>query len=495
MQHTTTQDPARPAPAPLELKKGTEIQGRYVLAELVGAGGYATVWRATDKVESRDVAIKRLNRRDWQQPDREAAVQEARFARSLKGHKNIVEVYDVIEEQGEVLIVMEYVDGSSLEQVLQKHALSGTWIPVDEAIDYMRQVLEGLLSAHSSGLIHRDIRPANILVSSLGVVKIADFGIARPASFGPVVPGPDRGGGFAGTGSQAFMSYEQARGEQLDQQSDIFSAGIVGYLLFTERHPFNHPSGVFSIHDLIRHDSYACKDLPSRAGLPESVRAAVMRMLTKDRSQRYRSVLFALEELTRGSSVRCPRCSEANPVGSKFCNQCGMEFSAGEDVAAGPSPRGRAVALTNEGFELTKRGEWDEAVRKYMEAIQADPGYGRAYSNLGYALNRQGEYEKAIEYLSKGIEIEDNPNALHRLYGSRGFARSNMKRFPDAIKDFSAAIELNTGNPRVFNHRAEANAQNGDREAASRDVFEALKLDPDYPPALRLRARLEAGRY
>ena len=156
-------------PTPIEMKKGTELKGRYVVSEHVGTGGYASVWRATDKELNRDVAIKRLLRDHWRgvSPDEvEKVLEEGRNAARLKGHRNIVEVYEVIEDSGEAFLVMEYVDGPSLDRVFKEHALKGTWVPVDEALDYLNQILEGLVFAHSSGLIHRDIKPSNILVSN-----------------------------------------------------------------------------------------------------------------------------------------------------------------------------------------------------------------------------------------------------------------------------------------------------------------------------------------
>jgi eukaryotic-like serine/threonine-protein kinase len=240
-----------PAPAtPIEMKKGTELKGRYVVSEHVGTGGYASVWRATDKELNRDVAIKRLLRDHWRgasPEDVQKVLEEGRNAARLKGHRNIVEVYEVIEDSGEAFLVMEYVDGPSLDRIFKEHALKGDWIPVSDALDYLNQILEGLVFAHSSGLIHRDVKPSNILVSKLGVAKLADFGIARPMPFTRGAAAPAAEQGFAATGSQSFMSYEQSRGEQLDQQTDIFSAGIVAYILLTGRHPFNHPSAAFSV--------------------------------------------------------------------------------------------------------------------------------------------------------------------------------------------------------------------------------------------------------
>ena len=305
-----------------------------------------------------------------------------------------------------MFLVMEYVDGPSLDAVFKEHALKGTWISIQDALDYLRQILEGLVFAHSSRLIHRDVKPSNILISKLGVVKLADFGIAKPMPFTkpPTVGASEVG--LAATGSQSFMSFEQARGEQLDQRTDIFSAGIMGYLLLAGRHPFNHPSGAFSIFDLIHEPTYSCQEIMARPDLPESVRKAVMKMPTKDRSLRYHSVYEPLNELTRGSSQICPECSTQNQVGSNMCGQCGSSLrtkpaaavTIKSPSASPPSP----AALTDAGFELTKEGNWEGAIRLYQAAIEAEPSYARASSNLGYALNRLGRYEEAIRVLSRG---------------------------------------------------------------------------------------------
>jgi len=433
-----------------------------------------------------------------------AVLEEGRNTARLKGHRNIVEVYEVFEESGEAFLVMEYVDGFSLDKIFKEHALRGTWVPTDEALDYLRQMLEGLVFAHSSGLIHRDIKPSNILISKLGVVKLADFGIAKPMPFSkPATVAAEPG--VAATGSQTFMSFEQSRGEQLDQRTDIFSAGIVGYLLLAGRHPFNHPSGAFSIFDLIREPSYSPQELVSRSDLPESVRKAVMKMLTKDRAHRYHSVYEPLGELTRGSSQICPECASQNPVGFNFCGQCGNSLRPDSPLKKrGMVPEMTTVtevrpqspsALTDAGFDLTKLGNWEGAVSLYKAALDVDPKYGRAFSNLGYALNRLGQYEDAIKVLSDGIKVTKDANILHRLYDARGFAQSNLKRFVEAIEDFSRALDLNDNNPRVYYHRAESAAQLGDVEQAYDDVSSALLLDPDFVPAIRLRDRLNRGRF
>ena len=152
----------------LEIKKGTEIQSRYVIGDHLGSGGFGIVWRATDKQLHRDVAIKRLSSAGGKN---EHLIEEARRTVKLGGHQNIVQVFDVIQENDEALLVMEFVDGESLEALCRRHIRSKTWLEQQEALDIWKQVLEGLVFAHKQQLYHRDIKPSNILVSKLGFAR------------------------------------------------------------------------------------------------------------------------------------------------------------------------------------------------------------------------------------------------------------------------------------------------------------------------------------
>ena len=152
-------------------------------------------------------------------------MEEARRTVKLGGHQNIVQVYDVFQEGDEWLLVMEFVDGESLEAIFRRHIRDKTWIDGQEARDILKQVLEGLVFAHKQQLFHRDIKPSNILLSKLGLVKVVDFGLAKTLEElkKEVAVAP----GFAWSGTPNFMPPEQANGDGLDQQTDVFSAGIV----------------------------------------------------------------------------------------------------------------------------------------------------------------------------------------------------------------------------------------------------------------------------
>lgn len=474
---------------PREVKVGSELRNRYVISQLLGDGGFGIVWHATDKQEGRDVAIKRMKTLGGGELN--SLLAEAQKIKTLRGHKNIVEMYETFVDESEGFLVMEYVEGRSLQDIFQSHARARTWLDPEEAVDYFKQLLDGLSFAHSHAIFHRDIKPSNILVSKVGVVKIVDFGLAKSMVAAAAEPGGQTGLG-ARTGTLAFMSPEAANGMTSDHRTDIFSAGLVGYILLTGRHPFNHPSGAFTVSDLIKESAFNCDPLAygQVKGLSESACALINSMLFKDREQRCQSIQRVLQELTRDVGKACSQCGVSNRSAAAFCDQCGHSLV----LPVAKSFSGDSMSaqeLTDMGFALAREEDWDDAIEKYRHALQADPAYARAYGNLGFALNKVGKHEEAIKACTQGLICAHSPTDLHRLYDNRGFAKSRLKDFAGAIEDFSAAIKVNANNPKVFQHRAESHALAGSYKKAFDDAGQAIKLDPDFTPAFRLRQRLE----
>ncbi|PJN87098.1 Stk1 family PASTA domain-containing Ser/Thr kinase [Bacillus sp. mrc49] len=257
---------------------GRRINGRYKLIEMVGGGGMANVYLARDMILDRDVALKIL-RMDFNNDEEfiKRFNREAQSATSL-AHPNIVSIYDVGEEDAIYYIVMEYVDGFTLKQYIQKYYP----IPVDEALDIMKQITAAISHAHHNGIIHRDIKPQNILIDKEGTVKITDFGIALALSATNITQTN------AVLGSVHYLSPEQARGGMANKKSDIYSLGIVMFELLTGRLPFSGESAV----------SIALKHLQSETPspkrwnpeIPQSVENIILRATAKDSYYRYESV-------------------------------------------------------------------------------------------------------------------------------------------------------------------------------------------------------------
>ncbi len=476
---------------PQEVKVGSELQGRYVISRHIGDGGFGIVWQATDKKLGRDVAIKRM--KSLGGGELETLLAEAQKIKTLRGHKNIVEMYETFEEEGEGFLVMEYVDGKSLQDIFQGHVRARTWLDPEESLDYLKQLLDGLQFAHSHAIFHRDIKPSNILVSKVGVVKIVDFGLAKTM----VAAASEHSGitGFgARTGTLLFMSPEAAKGKTPDHRTDIFSAGLVGYILLTGRHPFLHQSGAFAVHDLILEGGFECEPIShlQHKNLSETASRLITSMLTKDREQRCQSIQRVHQELTRDPGRPCPQCGSSNRGTAQFCDQCGSSLTIAAISPPRPGQFISAQAYTDEGFALTRDDDWEQAIEKYRAAIKVDKTYARAYANLGFALNKLGRNEDAIQACTEGLAVAAAAQEQHRLYDARGFAKSRSKDYEGAIGDFSAAIKLSPNNPKPLQHRAESYALMGEYKLAYQDAGNALRLDSDFTPAYRLIQRLES---
>ena len=216
------------------MTNGKIIDGRYEIIEEVGRGGMAVVYLAKCLVLNRYVAIKVLRpefRNDAEFIKRFKI--EAQSAGNLS-HPNIVSIYDVGNEGDTEYIVMEYVEGITLKQYLSAKAT----LPEKEAIDFASQICAGLEHAHKKGIVHKDVKPENILITKEGILKITDFGIAKALNQGTITTG-----GMA-MGSVHYFSPEQARGSFVDAKTDIYSLGVILYEMVTGKRPFDGESAI-----------------------------------------------------------------------------------------------------------------------------------------------------------------------------------------------------------------------------------------------------------
>jgi eukaryotic-like serine/threonine-protein kinase len=258
----------------MSFDQGTVLAGRYRLTERIASGGMGEVWRAADETLDREVAVKVLR------PD---AADDSGFAERFRAearhmgaltHPNIGTVHDFGEDGGTAYLVMEFLEGEPLSTIIRDTA------PMDPqlASDILFQVASALQSAHDAGVIHRDVKPANIVVDPDGYAKLTDFGISRALSEAPLT----QTGEVLGT--PHYLSPEQAQGQPAGPLSDVYALAVVGYEMITGERPF---AGDSMVTTALAHVSTPAPPLPD--DVPEPLRTVVMASLAKDPNQRPQS--------------------------------------------------------------------------------------------------------------------------------------------------------------------------------------------------------------
>ncbi len=264
---------------------GTILGGRYRLVELLGQGGMATIFRALDTQLGRDVAVKLLRPEYLRDPDFSSRFrQEAQAAASLT-HPNVVTVFDYGEDPSGPYIVMELIDGEDLSTIIRR---SGA-LPPRQATRIAEAVARGLAAAHARGLVHRDVKPGNVLIGRDGQVKVVDFGIARAVAEAQVtLPGTT-------LGSVHYFSPEQARGEPATESSDIYALGIVLFELLTGTRPWEGDSAAAV--GLARLSGPAPDPMAVRPSVPPDLAAITRKALAPEPRDRFASAAAMADAL------------------------------------------------------------------------------------------------------------------------------------------------------------------------------------------------------
>jgi serine/threonine-protein kinase len=269
-----------------EIDRGTVVASRYEIIELLGRGGMGNVYRVMDKKINEEIALKFLNPAITDEKMIERFKNELKLARKIS-HKNICRMYDLDDLEGTPYITMEYVAGEDLRNMIK---MTGQ-LSVGRAISIAKQVCEGLAEAHRLGVVHRDLKPRNIMIDKEGNARIMDFGIARSIK----VKGITRVGSIIGT--PEYMSPEQVKGEKVNQQSDVYSLGIILFEMMTGQVPFE---GDTSLSIALKHE----KEIPPdprefNAQIPKELSRVILKCLEKDKERRYQGAGELFSELTK----------------------------------------------------------------------------------------------------------------------------------------------------------------------------------------------------
>ena len=328
---------------------GKRLDGRYEIQEIIGVGGMAVVYKAYDNVEDRIVAIKILKDEFTGNEEFIHRFKNESKAIAMLSHDNIVKVYDLCFGDRIQYIVMEYIDGITLKEFIESRG-SLRW---SDAVYFTIQILRGLQHAHDKGIVHRDVKPQNIMVLPDGTIKVADFGIARFAR------GDQRTITDMAIGSVHYISPEQARGEKTDEKTDIYSVGVMLYEMLTGKLPFDADSAVsVAIMQLQRDPQLPTEINPS---IPLGLEQITMKAMQKNVERRYQSsaeMLCDLEILKKDPDATFSNSYFVDNSPTKFVDAISSTpaseaLDADEDVGDSGSERNKMIIPVLSGIAAT----------------------------------------------------------------------------------------------------------------------------------------------
>jgi serine/threonine protein kinase/Tfp pilus assembly protein PilF len=294
--------PSQLFPKRTELQAGDVFGGRFEILQVLGEGGMGTVYKATDREVDHIVALKLIRPEMAVHPAILARFKQELLTARQVTHKNVIRIHDLSEVDGVKFITMEFVEGCDLRQLL----LDKGKLPPEQAVEIIRQVCLALDAAHSAGVIHRDLKPQNIMQDKQGRVLVMDFGLARSLES----DGMTQTGALLGT--MEYMSPEQALGKQLDARSDLFTVGLIFYELLTCKMPFKADTAVASL--LKRNQEQAVPATAHDASIPRELSDIVSKCMERDLNLRYQSAREILADLDAWQEKRPISASTVKPA-------------------------------------------------------------------------------------------------------------------------------------------------------------------------------------
>jgi tetratricopeptide (TPR) repeat protein len=415
------------------VRPGTVLADRYQIVNVLGIGGMGAVYTAFDRQLTRTVALKTILPELAVTPTAlNRLKQEVVLAQSVV-HRNVIRIFDIGQDGPTKFITMDFIEGRTLKQVIDNR---GT-LPVDEAVGIIRQVCDGLEAAHSVGVVHRDLKPQNIMLKEDGHIVVMDFGIAHSGQS----PGLTMTGAFLGTPD--YMSPEQAKGEDVDARSDIFSVGLIFYELLTGSLPFQGKTILETIFKRTTERAVPPGDVDQR--VPKAVSDIVAKCLENDREKRYESTAELLQTLASFDPTRkvgvATRARALLRKGSRY-SKMGLGVVAAGVVATAlwgyvvsrADPRRPAVAhapvtvviadFSNDTGDAVLENSLEPVVRMALERAAFITAYDRSViRNLGIpAIDGRFDEQAARQVaVAQGVAVVVSGSVQRR---GRGYAVS-----------------------------------------------------------------------
>jgi len=429
-----------------EQKQPAKKVGKYEIIEELGRGAMGVVYKARDPFIGRLVALKTISPGLLDNPELlKRFYREAQAAGGLQ-HPNIVIIYDLGEADGLPYIAMEFLEGEPLEKVISRQPL----MPLAQKLNICMQLARGLDYAHKRGLVHRDIKPGNIIVVKDGTVKVVDFGIVRLTDSGP--GGGTKTGMVIGT--VGYMSPEQIHGEHVDARSDLFSVGVVMYELFSYKKPFTGKNLTQVLLNIINEDPEPLADVAPQ--VPPHLAEIVHKALNKDPEERFQSLeemVLELEPVAR--SLQKDMVDELVKQGQDLVGK--KEFTQAREVL-----RNALMIDTTHNAAKTLMAQVTNELRR----VETYPKIQESLA-AGEAALQDGKLEEAVEKLEEVLRLDSQHGQAQELLES---ARQQLNKLTQAKKSLEASKRaFNAGNLTIAESELqkvfEVDAQNAEAQA------------------------------
>ena len=431
----------------------------YHIFDKLGEGGMGIVYKAEDTKLKRTVALKFLPPELTRDPEaKQRFIHEAQAASTLQ-HTNICTIHDIDEdEDGQLFIVMDYYEGESLKEKTARGP-----IKLDKVLDIAIQVAGGLAKAHQKGIVHRDIKPENILITTDGIVKILDFGVAKLTN----QSGITRTGSTIGTA--AYMSPEQAQGLVVDHRADIWSLGVVLYEMLTGRLPFRDEYEAALLYSIV-HEEYP--GIPGlRSDIPPGVVSLIDKSLQKDRSHRYQTTVEMIKDLK----------SAMEPVAASSNHEKSIVVLPFENLSSDPEQEYFSDGLTEE--IITDLSHVHDLLVISRSSAMTLKGSKRTIPDIARQLNVQYVLEGSVRKAGNSLRITgqliDASNDTHlwaeKYSGTLDDVFDIQEKVSQSIVE-SLSIKLTTHNDRIIKGHRIRNADAFDHYLRARDQIHKFSI-------------------